>query len=116
MSQEVWNVVAVVTIIVVVVLVLRWRIGRSVRWRRRREPFTQERALWQLVGVVSPRRRRWHSYEKDSRTGALDGTPFDPAFRAASVAVLDDDRYPVDVECPVCGFVAQGCGPGRCED
>ena len=81
MDQDIWNIVGLVTMAVVVVLVLRWRIGRSVRWRRRREPFTQERALWLLAGFVSPRRRRWHPYEKDSRTGSLAGTPFDPDYR-----------------------------------
>lgn len=78
MSQQIWNVVGVASLCLCVFLVLRWRIGRVIRWRRRvMELHTQERALLGL-GQVFPRRRRRGSYGPNV---SLHDTPFEDGWK-----------------------------------
>ena len=98
LSQNVWNVAGILLMALTAFLVLRWLIGRKLRWRRRvMELHTVERAMLALGGTF-PRRRRFGKY--GSATSLAD-TPF-------------ADGWTEPGTCPVCGLY--DCPPGDCQD
>ena len=74
MTQEVWNVVAVVGALLAACLVARWLIGRRLRYRKRLEHLSHERAIWAMTGVYPRRERRWRLYRPD---GSIHDTPLE---------------------------------------
>ena len=74
MTQQVWNIIALLGLALVVFVVLRWQIGRRLRWRKRLEHLSQERAIWAMTGVYPRRERRWRLYRPD---GSIYDTPLD---------------------------------------
>lgn len=75
MSQDVWNVVGVVLLALVIFVVLRWRLGRRIRWLRRLELHSMERAILAMSGQFLRRSRRYFKYRPQD--SSLTGTPWE---------------------------------------
>lgn len=75
MSQEVWDVVGLVLLALAVFFVLRWRLGRRIRWLRRLELHSMERAILAMSGQFLRRARRWRRYRPQD--SSLAGTPWE---------------------------------------
>lgn len=65
-TQDHWNYFGLILCAVAVFLLLRWVIGRTVRFRRRMEPGTVERSWLMSLGGIRRPDRRWHDYHVPS--------------------------------------------------